>query len=246
MKIFTIEKNLDGILSALYFSFTEKIMPDLIEEIETYQPRFDGVIINIPTNISVCERVKNALFKYAGDDIVYHLKICLMCKEHTALIHAFNYAHLILKYRKNVADMFGEKAVSDFSYTVQKVLHERHIFTGLLRFRESLQGVLYARFSPDNDIVELLSPHFLKRLGKLPFIIHDVSRNKLVISNGVRLKTVRTELPANFTPAEKENAVSNLWRKYFNSVNVKERINSKQQDGYFPRRYRKYCYETWE
>ncbi len=246
MKIFTIDNNIYGILSALYFSFTENIIPDLIEDVKTYQPRFDGVIINVPTTQSFSERVKTALFKYAGDDIIYHLKICLMCKENTALIYAFNYAYLILKYRTDVSEMLGEKAVSDFSYTVQKVLHERHVFTGLIRFRESLRGVLYARFSPDNDIVELLAPHFLKRLGKTPFIIHDISRNKLVMSDGNKLKTANTDIPANFTPAEKENAVSNLWRKYFTSINIKERVNLRQQNNYFPRRYRKYCYETWE
>ena len=246
MKIFTIDNNIYGILSALYFSFTENIIPDLIEDVKTYQPRFDGVIINVPTTQSFSERVKTALFKYAGDDIIYHLKICLMCKENTALIYAFNYAYLILKYRTDVSEMLGEKAVSDFSYTVQKVLHERHVFTGLIRFRESLRGVLYARFSPDNDIVELLAPHFLKRLGKTPFIIHDISRNKLVMSDGNKLKTANTDIPANITPAEKENAVSNLWRKYFTSINIKERVNLRQQNNYFPRRYRKYCYETWE
>ncbi len=246
MKIFTINKDVDGLLTALYFSFTEKIIPDAVDDVKTFQPRFDSVVINLQTNLAFAERVKTALYKYAGDDIIYHLKICLMCKDYNSLFYAFNYAYLILKYRNDVSNMLGEKSVSDFSFTVQKVLHERHVFTGLLRFRESLNGVLYARFLPDNDIVELLAPHFFKRLGSSPFIIHDISRNKLAISNGNVLKFMQTELPANFTPAEKETAVSDLWKKYFNSVNIRERANIRRQENFFPRRYKKYCYETWE
>ena len=246
MKIFTIEKNVDGLLTALYYSFTEKIVPDAVEDVKTFQPRFDGVVINVQTNLSFSERVKSALCKYAGEDVIYQLKICLMCKDYHSLLHAFNYAYLILKYRKDVSNMIGEKFVSNFSFTVQKVLHERHVFTGLIRFRESLNGVLYARFSPDNDVVELLAPHFFKRLGNSPFIIHDLSRNKLAISNGNKVTIVHTEIPANFTPAQSENAVNQLWKKYFNSVNIKERTNIRRQENFFPRRYKKYCYETWE
>ena len=246
MKIFIVENHIDGILSALYLSFTEKIIPDFIEDVSIFQPRFDGAIINVPTNTLNAERVKTALFKYGGDDIIYQMKICLMSSEHTALLYAFNYAYLTLKYRKDISNMFSNKAVSDFSYTLQKVLHERHILTGMIRFRESINGVLYARFSPDNNIVSLLAPHFLRRLGRIPFILHDVSRNKIAISDGNSIKTDFTNLPANFTPAENETKISELWKKYYGSVNIKERKNTRLQDNFFPRRYRKYCYETWE
>lgn len=246
MKIFTIENDIDGILSALYVSYTEKIVPDFVEDVSVFQPRFDGAIINVKTNLLNADRVKKALFKYGGDDIIYQMKICLMCKEHTALLHAFNYGYTTLKYRTDVSEMLSNKAVSDFSFTVQKVLHERHILTGMIRFRESINGVLYAKFSPDNDVVTLIAPHFLKRLGRIPFILHDISRNKICISDGTSIKTDFTDLPANFTPAENEKKVSELWRKYYGSVNIKERKNPRLQDAFFPRRYRKYCYETWE
>ncbi len=246
MKIFTVENDIDGILSALYLSFTEKIVPDLVENICIFQPHIGGAVINVSTNIANAERVKTALFKYGGDDIIYQMKICLMCKEHTALLHAFNYGYSTLKHRCDISDMLSEKAVSDFSYTVQKVLHERHILTGMIRFKESINGVLYARFSPDNDVISLIAPHFLKRLGRIPFIIHDLSRNKICISDGNSIKSLYTDLPTDFTPAQNESKISELWRKYYGSVNIQSRKNTRQQDSFFPRRYRKYCYETWE
>ncbi len=246
MKMFIIDKSVDGILSALYISFTEKLTPDLVVDNMTYQPQLDYLPIEIETNLEHANRVKTALFKYGGCDIIAHLKVCLLSCEKNALLVAFNYAHFMLEKRQDVSNMLAEKKVSSFSFLVQKVLHERHIMLGFLRFRESANGVLYAQFAPDNDIVELLAPHFLRRLSSTPFIIHDGKRNKIAISNGRTIKVQFTDLPANFSPSQNEENFNLLWKKYFRAINIKERKNTRQQDRYFPRRYRKYAFETWE
>ena len=246
MKMFVIEKSVDGILSALYVSFTEKLVPDLVVDNITYQPQIDCLPIEIETNLEHANRVKTALFKYGGCDIIAHIKVCLLSCEKDALLIAFNYAHFMLEKRQDVSNMLAEKKVSSFSFLVQKVLHERHIMLGFLRFKESANGVLYAQCAPDNDIVELLAPHFLRRLSSTPFIIHDGKRNKIAISNGRTIKVQFTDLPANFLPSQNEENFNLLWKKYFRAINIKERKNTRQQDRYFPRRYRKYSFETWE
>lgn len=246
MKIFLIDKSIDGILSALFYSFTEKIIPDCVIDKMIYQPRMDALGIDVTTDPVKSKRVKTALFKYGGDDIIALLKVCLLSCEEKAISVAFFFARLTLEYKKDVSGFLSEKCVSDFSYTVQKVLHERHIVSGFIRFRESVRGVMYARYAPDNDITELLAPHFLRRLGNVPFIIHDVKRNKIAISDGNSIKIDFTSLPTVFSPSENEYELNCLWRKYFQSINVKERKNLRQQAEYFPHRYRKYCFETWE
>ena len=246
MKIFTIKDGVDGLFTALFVSYTENIMPDLVEDFNQYQPRLDAITIHVNTNLEHANRVKIALLKYGGDDVIYHLKICLMCCYPLSITYAFKYAHFMLKMRVDVSNHLSEKCVSDFSYTVQKVLHERHIITGLLRFKKSAGGVLYAQYSPDNDVTAILAPHFLRRLGNNPFIIHDVKRNKIAISNGKTIKNTITNLPPSFTPSEQETELNELWRRYYKQINILERPHLKQQAAYFPKRYRKYCFETWE
>lgn len=246
MKMFVIDNSIDGILSALYISFTEKIVPDFVVDKKGYQPRLNCLPIAIETDNEKANRVKTALFKYGGDDIIAHLKVCLLSCERDALGVAFNYARFMLEKRQDVSNMLAEKKVSDFSFLVQKVLHERHIILGFLRFKESANGVLYAQYAPDNDITELVAPHFLRRLSNTPFIIHDGKRNKIAISNGRTIKFQHNDLPANFSPSQNEEHFNLLWKKYFRAINIKERKNTASQDNYFPRRYRKYCFETWE
>ena len=246
MKVFLIERNIDGLLSALYVSFVENLIPKEVQEKNIYQIRADAVYIDIPTNRQHSNRVKKALYKYGGDDIIAHLKVCLASCLPTALTTAFEYARLTLSYRTDISERFEEKCVTDFSFILQKVLHERHITTGFLRFKESANGVMYARYSPDNDVTYLVAPHFLKRLGNTPFIIHDISRNVIAISNGQNISITQTNLPANFMPSDNEENFNLLWRKYFSAINIKERINPSQQANFFPHRYRKFCFEMWE
>ena len=246
MKIFVIDNDINGLLSALFFSFTEKVVPDQVQDKSIYQPRLDALSMEILTDKAKADRVKTALYKYGGDDVIAHLKVCLLSCDKNALTIAFNYAFLMLKERKDVSEKLSDKAVSDFSYTIQKVLHERHIVTGFLRFKESSHGIMYSQYAPDNDITALLAPHFLRRLGAIPFIIHDGKRNKIAISNGRSIKIMNTALPVDFTPSDDEQLMNELWQRYFREINIKERKNTRQQDGYFPRRYRKYCFETWE
>lgn len=246
MKIFLVDNDIDGLLSGLFVSFTEKIYPDQVWDKAVYQPRLDAIGINVEKDTAKAERVKKALYNYGGSDVIAHLKVCLMSCNAFALSIAFFYAHFMLEKRCDISEHMNDKRVSDFSYTVQKVLHERHIMTGFLRFMQSSNGVMYAPYEPDNDITSLLAPHFLRRLGLTPFVIHDVKRNKVAISNGKAIKVLNTNLPANFCPSKNEQHFTLLYKKYFKHINIKERPHLKQQDGYFPRRYRKYCFETWE
>ncbi|MBQ8426750.1 MAG: TIGR03915 family putative DNA repair protein [Clostridia bacterium] len=246
MIIFVCDYNVDGLLSALFISFTEKTKPTEVVDRTKYQPRFDAYIREIKTDKLQASRVKKALFSYGGNDIVAHLKLCLSSCNERAFTVAFNYAYYTLLSKTDVSEHLSEKCVYEFSYIVQKVLHERHVMSGFLRFFESANGVLYAKYSPDNDITSILAPHFFRRLGRIPFIIHDAKRNTIAISDGNTIKMDHTDLPANFKPSESEKLMNDLWKRYFKSINIAQRKNTRQQDGYFPRRYRHYAFETWE
>ena len=215
MTIFICDNNIDGLLSSLFISFIDKVKPSKIIDRTIYQPRFDAYIRQIKTDKEQAERVKKALYSYGGDDFIAHLKLCLSSCDINALTIAFNYAHLTLTMRTDVSEYLSEKSVSDFSYVVQKVLHERHIICGLLRFKESASGILYATYSPDNDITSILAPHFLRRLGHIPFIIHDVKRNKIAISNGKAIKIDYTNIPSNFISSKSEDDINALWKNIF-------------------------------
>lgn len=246
MKVFLTEKNLSGVLSALYYSFTRNSFPDDVKEITLSERNFTDEYIVIEPDNSKSERVKNGVINYGGYRSLNAAKICLLSCEENAIKIAYEFLKLTLERRSCVIEDLSEKAVIDFLYAVNKVLYERHRFTGFIRFKETESGILYAPYSPDNDITALLMPHFIRRFPALPFVIHDLKRNVVGISDGKSFKIVKTERTAEISLSGSEKEWENLFRSYYKTVSIKERKNLKQQDNFLPRRYRKYMPETFE
>ena len=242
---FICDKNLESILCCLFYSFTENKIPIVIADGKTFQASFDAEIIKIGYNRSEAERVRTALIKYSGKNVITSLSDCLLSGSDNAALITFNYARRILEKKRDISGALSDKAVSDFFFELQKVYRERHRIYGFLRFIETESGVLYAPYSPDNDITALIGPHFLSRLA-CPFVIHDIKRGTVTISDGKNIKTVNTDLVAEIKLSENEKVFQSLFKSYYREISIKERKNKRLQDNCMPLRYRKFMTETYE
>ena len=176
-----------------------------------------------------------------------NIKKCTLANIAYNYTVAYNYAYAVLQARKNVFNNYADKRVSSFRSVIQRVSLEAHdVGKGFLRFHETVRGVLYAIYSPDNDITELIAPHYLSRLGYQAFIIHDVGRGKIAISDGVSIRYGYTKEKAVLTFSESELSVQALWKRFYNDISIKSRKNTRQKDRCMPRRYRKFMPETYE
>lgn len=155
---------------------------------------------------------------------------------------AFNYFKLLAEKKRPVFQMLSEDAVRRAEECIRRVGVEVHRMRGFIRFFETESGALYAAFSPDNDIADLLVPHFRARLPHFPFVIHDVKRKKAAVWD-----TAHTFLApldrAEIVICADENDWQNLWKQYYESVNIPSRERLKQMRGYLPVRYMKFMPE---
>ena len=125
----------------------------------------------------------------------------------------------------------------------RKVLGENHRMTGLLRFVQLEEKIFYSEYSPDSNITCLLMEHFVDRLGDQAFIIHDVKRKLCGIYN-LKEWFITDEIPCiPKEQTEKEKLFSELWKKYFITIAIKERENPRLQKQFMPRRYWSYLTE---
>lgn len=155
---------------------------------------------------------------------------------------AFLYVRLLVRRRAPVRQMHAEPAVAEALDVVRRVRRETHDMTGFLRFTETAGGVLYAPYSPDNDITEYLLPHFKARFARLPFVIHDVGREKAGLYNGRETAVVPLGKGEISLSADQE-AFERLWRDYYAAIDIPERRREKQMRGYMPVRYWKFMPE---
>lgn len=190
------------------------------------------------------ERAEKAERRFAALDkeCLRELGYLLRSGESERDMAAYRYFKLIAREKRPVREMFSEPDVIAAEECIRRVLHEIERFRGFLRFLECESGALYAAFSPDHDICDLLVPHFRARLGKIPFLIHDVSRKKAAVYDGEHVFLAPLER-AEIAVSANETEWQSLWKRYYDSVNIPSRERLKQMRGYMPVRYWKFMPE---
>ena len=170
------------------------------------------------------------------------LDLLLRCGEDDNEQVAFAYLHLLAQRKRPVRNILAEPAVYRAMEYAKKVRFEIHRFHGFIRFIECESGVLYAPFEPDNDICDLLVPHFRARLPRFPFVLHDVKRKKASVYDGENVFLAPLNKAEVLISAD-ETAWANLWKRYYSAVNIPSRERLRQMIAFMPKRYHKYLPE---
>lgn len=152
-----------------------------------------------------------------------------------------------LKHGPEVCNMHGDPDVKTVMEWSNAVCREKHRYMGILRFREAAPGLLRADFRPRYHISPLLSDHFSERMKNEFWMIADMGRNYAVFHCPGEKKTLRLKgareiekiCPPDIPDAEYEV----LWQKYFRTMEIPERKNSKCQSNFIPKRDRDYMVE---
>jgi probable DNA metabolism protein len=141
-------------------------------------------------------------------------------------------------------EMMDDKPTMDTTVKLNELEHivtrEAHKYKGFIRFEMSEVG-FFARIAPKHDILPLIAPHFWERFGD-ERVIFDEGRSVAAIidKDGYRLMSASVE---KFEKHESEKKFEGLWKRFFESVSIKERANKKLQQSFVPLRYREFMSE---
>lgn len=239
MITYVYDGTIDGIFTCVFNYFVNKRGDEATLTAVASQLSFCGETEQVKTDYENNKRIIAALYRYGGVNLLNDLRYAFRSGENGKGTVIFNYIKATFEARANVSDKFSDARVLDFYDLIKRISYEVHRFKGFLRFTESVEGILYARFEPDNDIADLLLPHFSARLDAIPFAVHDSRRNVVCMHNGSENRTVKTDKIAFVNVSEKESAFGSLWKEYYRSVNIKERKNESLMRAFMPVRYHK-------
>lgn len=145
------------------------------------------------------------------------------------LLNYYIYNDEILKHR-------NLKCVNKALSISHKVSREIHLFKGFTRFSLINNEYLYAKIKPDNDILELLSIHFAKRIKNEYWIIEDEGRNIVSIYNKDNFFIInKSYIKLNLDNTD--NIWEDLWKIFFKTIGIKERENKRCQMLFMPKKY---------
>ena len=243
MIAFTFDGTKDGLLTCVFDCYYNKKVPQVVTS-SPLQTGFGDEIIGVETDFNKAERVQNCINSLKTANIAYDIDFALKSGEELKFTAIFNYIKKAIDNKdEDVSKNFADADVLNFRDIISRITFEAHRQKGFLRFVEAKDGFYYAKYEPDNDITELLMPHFKNRF-KFPFIIHDVKRNILGLSDGKKYKVIKWNSSVDIYLSEGEENFEKLWKTYYKSVNIEERKNLDAMTRFLPKRYRKYMPET--
>ena len=239
MKIFITDESSDSFFTAVFDAYRERECS--ITSCEDVQLSFDCEIVRVKYDREKCERVQRGIEKY-DSGAIHDILLVLRSGDRNKEQIVFNYIKRLIEHKNPIDKAYNLPEVVAFSDLRHRVTYEVHKMTGFLRFIESENGALYAPYSPDNDITELLMPHFTERFKSEKFVIHDTHRKVAGIYDGHDWLIGYAD-EAEIYLSDYEKTFQTLWKKYYKSVNIKERPHEKQMRGYMPARYWKFLPE---
>lgn len=233
----------DGLLNAIYKAY---YTPDKPDKILSYEKREDNFLVKeilIDTDAKKAKKVYEAIDKKISPAALRKIYYAYLSEIDGIEMDILNFVRLGFKIGTDIELNLANEAVFKIESIYNKVSHERHRMTGLIRFKELKNNILYAEISPDYNLVGIIAPHFIKRLSNENFIIHDKKRNISVFYNKKEwiVREIKGDLNIIFN--EKEEDYQNLWKMYFKSISIKEKFDPKLQRSNMPKKYWKYLIE---
>ena len=238
----------EGFLTCVYEHYYSEKAHDIAPQTDFQETLLTRSKV-IKTDPQKSDRVYNAIIcKISRRDLLRVYKTLGSIVEDREM-KCLRYLRLGFKIGDKIQLLHGNPIVHDVEEADRKVGFEIQRMIELIRFNvvrpagslqntQDVQEILYAPIEPDNDVVEFLIYHFKDRYKNDPFIIHDKKRNKAVVyGSGEWYMTEFADVANILTFTDDEMQYQELWKMYFDTIAIKERINPKCQKNFMPARY---------
>lgn len=252
-KTLIYDGSFNGFLTAIFIAFEQKLPHADIQRKGQSQSGLFAETETIFTNIEKAQRVWNGV-KNKSNTAIKHIYFAYLSEQSNIETLLYHYIRKLMGSKISGAHNFSDDCILKINQIAHKVGREKHRMEAFVRFQLTKDDVYFANIEPDFDVLPLISKHFRNRYADQQWIIYDVKRKyglfydlktvEVISLDLTEIHTNSTEKSAAFTQEEYE--FQNLWSNYFNSTNIKSRINTKLHTQHVPKRYWKYLSEKKE
>ena len=237
------EDSFEGFLTAMYYAFYSKDEITSIELDNSSDIDMITSIEHVKTDIDKYKKVKDAIVMKIDPLALNKIyKLYLSNNKNKGLI-CYKYLKTAFKLGTEIHKHIYLDVVREINLIERRVTLESHRFTGFVRFSLINNKFLYSSIEPDNNILELISPHFQNRFSNEYWIIHDVKRNIASVYNKISWEIVEMNNDIYNSLKDYNDEFEDLWKNYFVSTSIKERSNPRLQKQSMPKRYWKHLTE---
>ncbi len=251
-KTLIYDGSFNGFLTAVFIAFEEKIKVTDIQKNNQSQNGLFSETETIFTNVEKAKRVWNGI-RAKSYNAITNIYFAFLSEEEGVELLLYIYIQKLMAQKGKQKD-YSDETVLHIAQLARKVGREKHRMEAFVRFQLTKDAIYFANIEPDFDVLPLISKHFRNRYADQQWLIYDVKRRYGIFYNLERVEIVSLDLSeVHFNRTRKSKAFvegeydyQDLWNNYFQSTNIKSRINPKLHRQHVPKRYWKYLSEKKE
>lgn len=256
MCLYLYDGSLGGILSCVFHAFQFKAFDGHLSSKDQHQQMLFDDCFEVAVNEQHAERVWTALKNKIDPSTLKGLIYAYLSESLIAHQHIFNFCIYVFQNSKKVDHNYGHVDVLAISQWAKQVGREKHRMEAFVRFKKCQDGLFLALVRPDFNVLPLIERHFLSRYQDQSWLIYDEKRHygiyyDLQSVHQVHMRAEQIDPNINIGTSQHfalsldpdEVLYDQLWKDYFQSVNIKARENLRLHIQYVPKRYWRYLNE---
>lgn len=252
MTIFVYDKTFEGLLTAVFDAYARRRFPDLLLEEGAPFPLFYEEAVTVCTDDAKADRVWKGLEKRLSAMALSVITVAWLSEVPGVDWLLFRYIRKAIDAPHTIELNFGDPDVLEVSKIWKKVQNERLRVIQFLRFQKAADGTFFAAVRPIYNVLPLTLPHLKDRFADQCWLVYDLKRAygyyyDLKEAVEVRFEEKEAHLLSGLLSEElmdaDEKLFRQMWKTYFQSIAIKERLNLKLHRQNMPVRFWKYMPE---
>lgn len=212
--------------------------------------------VEVASHDAQADRVWQGLKARMGKGGMQRLWYAFLSEQDAAFQAIFDTAVYAFQSKKSVDADYGHAAVLAVAQWCKQVGREKHRMEAFVRFKKAKDGLFIALVKPDFNVLPLIERHFKARYQDQRWLIYDEQRDYGIYYDLHKVHQVHMQAASIDTALQTghsqnfaieldddEALYDQLWKDYFNAVNIQARHNMKLHVQYVPRRYWRYMNE---
>ena len=232
--VYEYDSSFEGFLTCIFESYAQGEILTAIVSGEDFQSMLFPVR-TVATDLNHAARVLRRVDKSspeAADLLRRGFLTCLPDRE-------LRLYHLVVKLLREGPHFLRDLSDETLYPVLRAVRHlngEVHQYKGFVRFSE-LGGVLGGEIAPKNRVLPLLRRHFCDRYREERFFLYDRTHHEALFYAEGKSVIRPLEHFEMAQPDEREAHYRLLWKRFYDTIAIRERENPRCRMTHMPRRY---------
>lgn len=232
--IYRYDGSFEGFLCCVFDSYVNKELPAAFQD-EDHLAQTLFPVRWVGTDLRHAQRILVSLEKidpWARELVVKGFLTCAPDRE----MILYRFIRALYDVGRPLLRQLSDDALLPLLRAVRHLDGEVHLLKGFTRFSD-FEGTLAGEIRPKNRVLPLLRPHFCARMYNETFLLYDRPHREALVHQPGKWAILPLEDFRMAAPSAAEAQYRRLWKRFYDTIEIKERHNPKLRQTHMPKRY---------